>query len=196
MTTVISRLYAEANAAEAVLQELRKTGFPESTLSVVSEAVVDNIIATRVPSQDAAIYAERMQPENVLVVVRAPVTPFGAARAAMAIVDSTPSLSVGVSNPNYHIREVANPSRFLSVLTDHPRYLTSDLGPDHPRERGFISDGMSWRLLSPHRKGRSGSSGWFTSTKILPFPLLRPKSGGNSAISGGRRWLYNPSRLA
>ncbi|MCY4153128.1 MAG: hypothetical protein OXE94_12965 [Aestuariivita sp.] len=196
MTTVISRLYAEANAAEAVLQELRKTGFPESTLSVVSEAVVDNIIATRVPSQDAAIYAERMQPENVLVVVRAPVTPFGAARNAMAIVDGTPSLSVGVANPNRYIREVANPSRFLSVLTDHPRYLTPDFGPDHPRERGFISDGMSWPILTRHREGRSGSSGWFASTKILPFPLLAGRSGRNSAISGGRRWLYNPSRLA
>ncbi len=196
MTTVISRLYADSGAANAVVQELRNANFPENTVSVVTEASADAIVSTRVPSADAAIYAQAMQPENVLVVVRAPVTPFGAARAAMAIADSTPALSVGAANPNYHIREVANPSRFLTVLTDHPRYLTPDLGPDHPRERGFVSDGMSWPLLTRHRQGRSGSSGWFSSTKILPFPLLRRKSGSNSAISGGRRWLYNPSRLA
>ena len=196
MTTVISRLYADETTANNVVETLEQTGFPRSAISLITEPNPDLIAETRVSSSDAVIYASNMQAGNILVVVRASVNPFGAARSAMSIMDSVNSLQVGVVHPNRYIREKANPQLFLSVLTKHPRFFSMDVGPDTARDRGLFSQAMGWKLLSEHRTRRSGSSGWFTSTKILPFSLLSKKRSGRSAISGGRRWLYNPKKLA
>ncbi|MCY4300574.1 MAG: hypothetical protein OXC68_02405 [Aestuariivita sp.] len=196
MTTVVSRLYADEGSANSVCESLKKADFPDHMVSVITEANASAIAETRVTRNDAVTYAEKMQTGNVLVVVRAPVNPFGAARAAMSIMDDVSSLHVGAQYPNLHIREAVNSSLFLSILSDHPRFFSMDIGPDKGRTRGLASDGLSWKLLTEHRSRRSGSSGWFTSTKILPFPLLAKKSARRSAIAGGRRFLYNPSKFA
>ncbi|MCE8006225.1 hypothetical protein [Aestuariivita sp.] len=194
MTTVISRLYADEATAHGVVDALRAEGFPQNTIDTITQKDADAIAATRINADDAAIYANRMEAGNVLVVVRAPLTPFGAARRAMAIVDEAQSIPAGIASPNLHITEAADPRLFLSILPDHPRFLSSDVGPDSPRVRGTVSDGLGWPLLSKHRTKRSASSGWFTSTKLLPFPLLSGHRTKRSAISGGKRMLYNPSK--
>jgi hypothetical protein len=196
MTTVISRLYADEAAAHGVVDDLRAEGFPASTIDVIATADAAAIAAARVAAPDAEKYAAKMAAGNVLVVVRAPVTPFGAARRAQEVVDGTEWIPAGVANQNRYVEERADPRLFLSVMTDHPRFLSHDVGPDSPRTRGTVSEGLGWRLLSPHRTTRSASSGWFASTKLLPFKLLSKHRSGTSAISGGKRMMYNPSRLA
>ncbi|MFY9211493.1 MAG: hypothetical protein WAO69_10230 [Aestuariivita sp.] len=194
MTTVISRLYADEATAHGVVDDLKGAGFPGNTIDVLAAgSSAEAIAATRVNASDAEIYANKMQSEGVLVVVRAPFTPFGAARRAMEIVDSTTSIHAGVKSPNFYAEDRADPKLFLSVMTNHPRFFATDMGPESARSRGTVSEGLGWRLLSEHRTKRSASSGWHASTKLLPFPLLKAHKERNSVISGGKRMMYNPA---
>ena len=196
MTTVISRLYADEKTAKGVAAQLSEAGFPADIIDMFGAgASVDDIAAARVTEGDAEAYANAMKKGNSLLIVRAPVTPFGAARAAMQTVDSVESIDAGVMHPNRYIEETPNLESFASILTDHPRFLTQDMGPGHPRERGLISKGMGWRLLSPHRTKRSASSDGGHNSKFIPFPLLKEKKYKRTAIEGGKRFLYNPARL-
>lgn len=195
MTTVISRLYADADTANGVAEELQKAGFPKDTVDVIEHepknkttpSLPERLRATRIDKRAVEAYASRIRKGKVLLVVRAPFTPFGAARSAMDIVDRVESVDAGIENQNHYVKE--QPKRFLniSVMTDHPKFLTNDVGPDANRRRGTISETFGIRLLSPYKTKRSAmSGGGFMSTKFLPFPLLRhPKQKKNSAISGG-----------
>ena len=198
MTTVSSRLYEDGKTADGVVANLRAAGFPENTIDVIpaSGKGADAIAAARVDKADAAKYAKAMKKGNALVVVRAPVTPFGAARRAMDIVDEAASIPAGVANPNKHIEELPKGELFLSVMTSHPLMLTNANGPYGTHGVGLLSEAFGWPLLAKHKDTSSASSGWFASTKLLPFPLLSGHRPGTSAISGGKRMMYNPSGLS
>ena len=82
----------------------------------------------------------------------------------------------------------------LSVMTDHPRFLSSDMNPRANANRDLVSRALHWKLLSDPKPRNSAWSGTtFMSQKILPFPLLKAHKSGNSVIPGGKRMLYNPS---
>ncbi|TNF57766.1 MAG: hypothetical protein EP307_13280 [Rhodobacteraceae bacterium] len=192
MTTVVSRLYPDEATAQGVASALAKAGFPASTYDVITAGDADAIAAARVLAEDAALYASKLTDGRALLVVRAPVTPFGAARAAMQIADGAESIHVGAKAPNRHIEEVVKGELFLSILKDHPLFLTSRMGPYASGNIGLFSQGMGWRLLSPHRETRSASSGWFSSTKFWPGKLLSDHKERRSVIPGGKRFFYNP----
>ncbi len=195
MTTVISRLYADAETANGVAEELQKAGFPADTIDVIEHdpknksmpSLPERLKATRIDKNAVEPYASRVRKGKVLLVVRAPFTPFGAARTAMEVVDRVESADVGIDNQNHYVQE--QPKRFLNitVMTDHPKFLTNDVGPDANRRRGTISETFGIRLLSPYKTKRSAmSGGGFMSTKFLPFQLLwDKKERKNSAIAGG-----------
>ena len=192
MTTIISRVYADKATAEGVVAKLREAGHPEANIDMISAGDADmaeSLAKSRVGDTAAAVYTDMLKGKASMVVVRCLLTPFGAARNAMSIVDGAESLPADLPSQNRYVREQPQTGRFLSVMTDHPLMLTSKY--ELRRERHRMSDVMSWRLLSPSRPRTSAiSGGRFMSQRILPFPLLSRKKSKQTAIPGGKRMLY------
>lgn len=199
MTTVISRVYADEATADSVLAALRAAGHPEANIDKFKAGgknLTAKISAARVAREAASTYARMLKNDTTLVVIRAPFTPFGAARDAMSIADSVDSLPAKVETQNLYIREEPDTQLFIGqkILRKHPLILSSDMNRQANAGRDLVSRAMHWKLLTAHRTRRSATSGTsFMSQKILPFPLLSHKSRRNSAIQGGKRILYNPS---
>ncbi|MEM8655823.1 MAG: hypothetical protein AAGF36_13860 [Pseudomonadota bacterium] len=197
MTTVITRLYADDATAKRVTSDLASAGFPADTMDVFpagtnAEALMD----ARVDEASANAYASAMTGDMALMVVRAPVTPFGAARAAMNAANRVTSTRVPGTDENRHISEQMDRDLYigLSILKDHPRFISSDMNPRANANRDLVSRALHWKLLSDPKPRNSAWSGTtFMSQKILPFPLLKARKSGTSVISGGKRMLYNPS---
>jgi hypothetical protein len=128
-------------------------------------------------------------------VIRAPLTPFGAARRAIEVADSEPALPVEVEDPNVYIREAPDMRPYLSVLTDHPRWFSGDIQPGRGDRYSLLSEAFSWPLLS-RRKARNSAMrpARLMSQRIIKQPLLtdwRPELGFRVFL-GGKRWFYNP----
>lgn len=196
MTTVISRIYADEATADAVLAAMAKAGFPESTCDKISAGAraADLIRAARVPREDVDVYAAMLTEAATMVVVRAPVTPFGAARKAIEIVDSHVSVPVAVPSQSVYLRETLKRDLYIgqSILKDHPRWFSGDFQPGSGQRRSLLSEAFSWKLLS-QRKPRSPAKrgNRYLSTRILPFPLLKDRSAG-APTGAARRFFYNP----
>jgi len=192
MTTVISRLYPNEKAAQAVVSALHDVGFPADTTDIVTANhggnLADAIKATRVASDAASIYAQELKNDTALMVVRAPFTPFGAAREAMNVVDGFDALSSAVTDNNVLVRDEPARELFLSILPNHPLFMTDrrEMG----RNDGRISHGFGWRLLSPRRtKASAMSGGRFMSRLFWPMPLLSQKKNKSSVYKGGKKFL-------
>ncbi len=194
MTTIITRLYEEIEAARAAVAALRAAGHPGENVDLIVRedpfrsglSVVERIAAARVDPSSAAIYAGHVEGGRPLVVVRAPVTPFGAARNAMYIVDQHGPMPVGGVDANRYVREEPKRELFLSVLSDHPRWFSSDMNPVNNRNRGTVSEAFGLPPLSPRRPRTSAmSGGGFMSKLFWPMPLLSRKPRGSSVIRGG-----------
>ncbi len=93
MTTVVSRLYADAKTADSVSKALRKNGHLDGNIDVISagdsdrDALALRITEARVSGAAAARYAERLEGDRRLLVVRVPFMPLGAAKNAIETVD-------------------------------------------------------------------------------------------------------------
>lgn len=181
MTTIVTRLYANATTAEAVAADLRGRGFPESTLSVLTDASA--MAAAGVPSNRRSAYAAAMAPGNGLLVVRAPDTPFGAARAAIAAANTYPSMSVGLSNENAYEEDVMSRRHSQSVIPGGKLYLTADY--EFARKRGPVSTSFGLKLLS---RRRTRNSAWSGTKHMLGTKLVTTKKRSLSVIRGGKLW--------
>lgn len=190
MTTIISRHYADAKTAQGVVDALGAAGFPADTVTMISSADTDAMMEARVSQKAATGYAEAMTAKSTLVVVAAPFTPFGAALKAMKIVDSAPSHSLAGVDENRYIAEQPRTDLYLnnSILRDHPRFLSSDMNPRANANRSTVSKAFSLPTLTKHRTTRSASR----KGHIFPMKLLSTKARSISAISGGKRMMYNP----
>lgn len=185
MTTIISRLYSDTGTAHAVQAALLAAGHPQSAIDVVTGAAGD-IAATGVSSDTAAAYAKAMDAGKALVVVRAGFNPVGAARNAMKVVDSFASIRVPGADGDEYIRVQPSGEKFLSILPDHPRFLSQDMTATTGRKRGPVSLAFGLRLLSKRStKNSAMHGGGFMSTKFLPFPLLSHRKTSTSATHGG-----------
>lgn len=191
MTTVISRLYKDKKAADTVVKALHEVGFPDNIIDVINAGDKDAeaaMVAARVAKDAAATYAGELGDSASLVVVRAPFTPFGAAREAMKIVDGHSPMASAVSDQNMMIREQPRSDLFLSVMRDHRLFMTDR--KEMSRNDGRISHGFGWRLLSKHKTGRSAMSGGrFMSKMFWPMPLLSRKKDKLSVYRGGKKFL-------
>jgi hypothetical protein len=200
MTTVVSRLFADAATADAAVAALRAQGHPPGNIDIIAKGpqAAERIAAARVSQDAAAKYAAKLDGGRALVVVRAPFTPLGAALNAIETIDRFESVNAGVADQNAYIRESPS-SRFfgLSILKGSPLLLTTKLPPgrlllsskDAARRDagiGTISSKLGLRLLSRERLRRSAiHGGAYMSRKFLPFPLLKRHSDRLSVIRGG-----------
>jgi hypothetical protein len=194
MTTIITRIYRSNADAEAAAAELDSAGHPRENVDIVSEpdifrsgrSLAQRIADARVGKASAGIYEAEVRSGRTLLVVRAPVVPFGAARNAIAIVDRHEPLYVSGVVSNEYIRERPKTELFLSILPDHPRWFSSDMNPRANANRGTVSEAFGLRTLSPRRPRTSAMSGGGYMSKLFwPMPLLSRKQRRSSVIHGG-----------
>jgi hypothetical protein len=189
MTTIITRLYKDDSAVNAVVSSLSEAGFPEKTYSTIggggdaAAAMAD----AQVGEEAAAAYAPLIGQGNKLVVVRAPFAPFGAAKAAMKIVDSQPTVDAGLENENVFVSEEMAETSFPSILRD--THFADFLVPLISRRDSSLSQGMGVRSVASRKPRTSavGRSGHW-STPILDIPLIRRGERELSVFQGTKRF--------
>lgn len=191
MTTVVSRLYDSVDTATRVADRLRLKGFPESTLSIVTAADASALARARVSEGVAASYVRAMTGRQAVLVVRAPVTPFGAARVAMATADAEPWIDTGRGAANEYIREVANLDNLNpSALTNHPLMMTRDDYVGSGWAQWKMSDIFGFTTVSPRRDYRvKVLRNRYMSRAFWPGRLLSAKPRKSSVFAGGRLFL-------
>ncbi|PWK62570.1 hypothetical protein [Roseicyclus mahoneyensis] len=192
MTTVVSRLYDTVDTATRVADQLRAKGFPESTLSVITTPDAGLIAAARVGEAATAAYARAMKAGQALLVCRAPVTPFGAARVAMTVADSEAWIDAGRGKCNEYIREVADlDMQTPRILPKHPLMMTRDDYVGSGWAGWRMSDVFGFPTVSRRRDYKlSVMQGTrYMSRGFWPRPLLSAKPRPSRVISGGRLFL-------
>ncbi len=187
MTTIISRLYDDARTAKAAAADLAAAGFPDDIVHVITRADGPAAMrAARLGAASADAYADGVAAGKALLVVEAPFSPIGAARQAMQIADKYPSAYVAGAVPNDYIAERPRSELItLSILSDHPRFLSQDIVPGLTRTRGRISDAFGLRTLSRYKTRRPLLTGTHISTKFLPFKLIYRSKRKTSAFPNG-----------
>lgn len=192
MTTVVSRLYDKVDTANRVADRLRAQGFPEATLSIITTADAGAMTRARVGEAAASAYARKMTEGQAVLVCRAPVTPFGAARIAMAVADSEAWIDAGRGAGNEYIREVADlTDKTPSVLTNHPLMMTRDDYVGSGWSGWTLSGVFMWPTVSRRRDYRlSVMQGTrYMSRGFWPGRLLSNKPRRVTAMRGGRLML-------
>jgi hypothetical protein len=185
MTTIITRLYPNTAAAQAVVNALLESGHDQDTIDVIARDgasnAMDRMRHARVGAAAAAAYADHIGTGRALLVVRAGFNPIGAARNAMKITAKYPSIDVGLHDENEYIREDPDPSMRNSVMRGHPLFMTN---PHRPAFHGHILG--SNPILPPREKRSAIAGGAFMSTKFWPMRLVSETAKeGTSAIRGG-----------
>jgi len=144
MTTIITRLYEDDAAANAVASGLSDAGFPASIFDVIAGGgdVAGAMATARVSEEGAAVYGPLIDQGKKLVVVRAPITPFGAAKRAMSIVDSQPTVDTGLKNQDQYVREAIVPETDAPFGGGKPR--TSAVGKEFKWSLAPIPLLMNW----------------------------------------------------
>lgn len=173
MTTIVSRLYADAKTAEQAATALKLQNHPEKNIDVIGygEGSKAAMIDARVPEASADAYVEKMTKGNALVVCRAPVTPFGAALNAMDTLDEFDSIDAGVENQNVYLTEGPEGDMFLYDKVDRSHRLWATAETE--RRHGLVSDVFGIRTLSPHKTRNSVLSGThYMSRYFWPMPLI------------------------
>jgi hypothetical protein len=176
MTTIITRLYADQAAAQAVADVLAKRGHED--VHVFTDGT-DAARAAGVPGDAAAAYARHMAKGNALLVVRAGFNPVGAARDAIRTLAAHPGIDAGLRSEEHYIREDAVLTGGY-VLDDHPHmFLRKDsLGEGRHFSRAF-------GLPMLRHRGTIMTSTSRSHGHMIPMKLLSQKSG-TSAMGGGR----------
>ena len=186
MTTIITRLYPTTTAAHAVADALMQAGHQSSYVDIIDHADMGAMAAARVSDSAAAAYAKAMTGGQALLVIRAPFSPVGAANSAKAVVGRYASIDAGVAHEDSYVREQADGQRFLSILKNHPRFLSQDIGPGKGRTRGTVSSAFGAQLLVPNKTSRSVTAdGTHISTKFWPMRLVSVNKTKRSVIAGG-----------
>lgn len=185
MTTIVTRLFRDAETAHGVAAALRGVGVPAGDIEVLAgaDATAARMEAARVNPASAAAYAARCAEGPALVVVRAGFQPIGCAAKAMQLMDSRQPVPSGVANENEYIRESPRSELFarLSILADHALMF----GRDGGRTRGTMSEAFRIPILS-NRVPNPGLVSGFMSTRIVPMALLSQRKNIASAIPGGK----------
>ena len=187
MTTIITRLYADATAARGVVSALIAQGIDQDLIDVIGSegagAAEDRLRAASVNPRTAAAYAAVTTGGKTTVVVRAPFAPMGTARNAMRIMDRTASIDVGVPDSEY-IRTSPSIVSRDSVMLDHPFFMSNPL---RPMSHGHV---FGIKLLSAHKERRSAiSGGRLVSKAFWPMKHISARKERNSAMR--RTWFFS-----
>jgi hypothetical protein len=139
-----------------------------------------------------------MQEGQALFVCRAPFTPFGAARTAMAAAATETAVQVPGAPASEYIREEADLDMHTPrVLLNHPLMMTRDDYVGSGWSGWRMSDVFGWPTHSRRRdyqlkvlRNRYMSQGFW------PRPLLSAKPRKSSVMPGGRLMLSSANSVS
>ena len=224
MTQTISRIYDNAEKAEAAVKELKRVGFADHAVSVVApmhsaEAALPAITGSGVIASHATVYADALARGETLVSVRAP---FGFAATATTILEKHRPTETGLGEQGYE-QPPPDPAAPLSsalgwsVLSDNPTPLSSALGLstlsknqrkqvrddeliDNPAP---LSRAFGLKLLSDRAAPLSSKFGWKLlsdnpaplSSKLGMSPLSKDQNAPDSRF-GMKLLSDNPAPLS
>ena len=180
MTTIITRLFDDKKTADYAVTALKLQNHPDENIDVIEygEGAKAAMLDASVPESSADAYVRKMSKGSTLVVYRAPVTPFGAARNAMDTFDEFESVDAGVENENVYVSDGPDGDMFLDkkVDTQHRHWATWENEP-----RGFlVSDVLGIPTLTAQKSKDSVIHGTaFMSKWFWPMPLIirsKPKA--------------------
>ncbi|MEL6566329.1 MAG: hypothetical protein AAFQ59_17950 [Pseudomonadota bacterium] len=188
MTTIITRVFEEKQAAVDTAERLIFRGLPRRAITVIgpSEGNVshDRMSAARVHPDAIDTYAQAITSGKSLLVVRATYKPLAAATMVREMLADRATVPIdGVIN-DYFVNDP--PESTPKILDDHPLFLTMRPGAAGYKSRR-IFEGLGLPLLSERKERDSarGKSG-FRSAAFWPMPLLSTKERTSSVIKGGR----------
>ena len=184
MTTIITRLYSDVAAAQAVVSALSGKGRNPCTIDVITKdgatAAADRMRAARVPSASAAAYAPGIAEGRALLVVSAPFAPMGTARRAIMTANRFPARSVGLADEDVYIREDPKVDTSGKLYPGTTFFMSN---PYRSPSHGHI---LGSNPISPSKPRTSAiRGGAYMSTKFWPGKLLSAPKERSSAIRGG-----------
>lgn len=184
MTTIITRLFDDADNARRAVDRLVFKGVPARDCDLFTGPTDDERLTDALVNPDAlGAYQKGLGAGQTLVVIRTTYKPLGAAKLTREVLAKRGGTETSGVTEDYFVPD--GPPRRVSVMLDHPLFLT--LPADELAPRGPITPGFGLGTLRPHRTKRSAMSGGrFMSRAFWPMPLLSQKQRKNSVISGGR----------
>ncbi len=175
MTTLITRLLANAGAASEASTALQSSGFSDEAVGVISGSEADARAAMAdmgVSDEAASAYASGIAGGNALVSVRAP---FGQAGRAITALKKFDTIDVGLENEDVHIEAKDDPAYANdSIIKGNKKFLTSD---------GATESGAHYMtlggLLSSNQRGKAKVDTSTISSKFGMKLIKQPKAKKN-----------------
>jgi hypothetical protein len=188
MTTIITRLYADAAAAQTVVAALLAEGPSSATHQVITKdgagSVAERMHAARVGATAARAYAGPLGEGRALLVVNAPFAPMGTALNAIRTVNRFPAMDVGLADEDLYIRDEPTLDLSGKVLQGTVFYMSN---PHRSLPQGHIMGSKPIILSRPRHSAIRG--GAYISTKFWPMKLVSKPKVGTSALHG--TWLFS-----
>ena len=185
MTTVISRLFPDAETARGAVDRLIGKGVPRRQCSVFGAGTDGAALEAAMVHPDAtSAYTSAIQSGQTLVVVRTTYKPLGAARLTRALLAERGGVETPRITEDHFVTGAGARTRNSSILEDHPLLMTS---PYEMEVRGPITGKVGMDMLRPHKAKRSAMSGGrYMSRAFWPGKLISQKHRSGSVIRGGR----------
>ena len=132
MTKIITRYFDSVETARAVKHELvQRQRFSVRILDLYhkDEGLADKLIRQHVDPETARAYQQKMAADGgAVILVRATYKPLGVAVTSREVMDGMGAADMGSLTEETYVRDV--PNLTLSVMTDHPHFLTRPRDPD------------------------------------------------------------------
>ena len=188
MTTIITRLYPDAAAAQTVAGVLAADGQAYTGIDVITRdgagTIADRLRKARVGATAAAAYAGPVADGKALLVVDAPFAPLGTALRAIRTVNRYPSISVGLADEDVYIREEPETIMDGRVYRGTVFFMSN---PHRSLPTGHILGSNPIIHSRPRNsaiRGGAYMSRWFWPMKLVSKPKV-----GTSALRG--TWLFS-----
>jgi hypothetical protein len=181
MTTIITRLYPDPAAAQAVADALARQNLNLTSVDIITrDGAADRMRQTMVGPDASAAYAGPVGEGKALLVVNAPFAPMGTALKAIRTVNGFASIDVGLADEDAYIREEPEVQLEGRVFKGTVFFMSN---PNRPLPMGHIlgSDPIRRRP----RRNSAIAGGAYMSTKFWPGKLISKHKEKLSVMRGG-----------
>jgi hypothetical protein len=177
MTTLVTRLYDNADRAHAAAKTLKSTGFPADRITIVSDAAsaVADMKKVGVYAKATATYAAAVAKGNAVLIAEAPM---GTSFKVSDILEDTGAIASGVDKPNMFRSEMGARERG-DLLTGY-RFG----GNPYLLLTGARMSGNPWLLMTGTR--------WCGNKLLL---MTGSRWSGNKMFKSDRHWSGNNKLL-
>ena len=188
MTTIITRLYADAAAAQSVAAALLAEGHSPATIHIITRdgagTAAARMQAARVGATAMRAYAGPVAEGRALLVVNAPFAPMGTALSAIRMVNQFASIDVGLADEDVYIRDEPEVRLSGRVLQGTVFFMSN---PYRSLPQGHILGSNPIMHSRPRTSAIRG--GAHMSIRFWPMKLVSKPREGTSVLRG--TWLFS-----